>query len=130
ICSRDVAVRAALQLTQRHAIKSSMSRTPRPPRRAHWAARAAPHNAGRGRWWWAPSRPVASDNVEVRELERWLALLIIGDFDPTSSTPSPHPPSLPTRPAKSLSRVAALGLPGPILLPGDHFGPHQASGHC
>ena len=30
----------------------------------------------------APAHPVALDNVEVLEVDQWLALLIIGDLDP------------------------------------------------
>ncbi|WP_345295915.1 hypothetical protein, partial [Luteimicrobium xylanilyticum] len=48
----------------------------------------------------APAHPVALDNVEVLEVDQWLALLIIGDLDPYTQPVTP-PPSLPTRSAKS-----------------------------
>ena len=48
----------------------------------------------------APAHPVALDNVEVLEVDQWLALLIIGDLDPYAQPVTP-PRLLPTGSAKS-----------------------------
>ena len=48
----------------------------------------------------ASAHRVALDNVEVLEVDQWLALLIIGDLDPYTQ-PVTGPELLPTRSAKS-----------------------------
>ena len=48
----------------------------------------------------ASAHRVALDNVEVLEVDQWLALLIIGDLDPYTQ-PDTGPEPLPTRSAKS-----------------------------
>ena len=48
----------------------------------------------------ASAHPAALDNVEVRKVDQWLALLIIGDLDPYTQ-PVTGPELLPTRSAKS-----------------------------
>lgn len=48
----------------------------------------------------ATAHPVALDNVEVLEIDQWLALLIIGDLDPYTQPITPRAP-LPTGSAKS-----------------------------
>ena len=49
----------------------------------------------------ASAHRVALDNVEVLEVDQWLALLIIGDLAPYTQ-PVTQPGLLPTRSAKSL----------------------------
>ena len=56
----------------------------------------------------ASAHRVALDNVEVLEVDQWLALLIIGDLDPYTQ-PVTGPELLPTRSAKSRLHHVAVG---------------------
>ncbi|MBD9698171.1 hypothetical protein IGS67_01500 [Flavimobilis sp. GY10621] len=53
------------------------------------------------------------DNVEVLEVDQWLALLIIGDLDPYAQ-PVTQPAPLPTESAKG--QLSTLIVDGAIFL--------------
>lgn len=59
----------------------------------------------------ASAHRVALDNVEVLEVDQWLALLIIGDLDPYTQ-PVTGPELLPTRSAKSRIVVVSIETRG------------------
>ena len=61
----------------------------------------------------ASAHRVALDNVEVLEVDQWLALLIIGDLAPYTQ-PVTGPELLPTRSAKS--RLSSLGSAKPTTV--------------
>ena len=62
----------------------------------------------------ASAHRVALDNVEVLEVDQWLALLILGDLDPYTQ-PVTGPELLPTRSAKSQLATPFSPLePGPF----------------
>lgn len=57
----------------------------------------------------APAHPVALDNVEVLEVDQWLALLIIEDLDPYTQ-PLTTPELPPTGSAKSRISYDRFGI--------------------